>query len=1165
MTKKVKLTPSQSEAIYYEKKKNVLVSASAGSGKTFVLTHRIIEKVKKGIKIDKLFVSTFTVKAAAELKNRIERELKKELRKPENSTEVKKLLFQALRDIGAAAIGTTDAFSSQLVKNYYNIVNIDPQFRVLVDKAEKDILKKEIFKNLLEERLSAEDSKEFKKMLKNFSNDRTVKGLEEIVYRVYDFCQSSENPKFWMEKVFFKSFLEIQSFSQLPETFSSSIKNELEEFFDLLEKSISEKTITAKTLEKASNFMDNSSYIFSALESSDYKAFVDSFDFDDILSRWTISVDKDPDLREKFAAVIGTKTKMGSVRKFIKKIKFSEVIEQYHPEALELVQIFSSFLLDFQEAYLKKKYDLQAYEFSDILHFAIEILESKEYPEIRESFKFEELMIDEYQDTNQAQEKIYQLLSNGHNLFLVGDIKQSIYGFRQADPDLFMKKYELYPDDDSDSDNRLILLQENFRSRSEVLDFTNVIFKSLMENYGEKEALKFPTREGELLTKFEKDYQLPNNLSPKAELLLHLDDQEEESDNLSDNEIEIAAKKIIALINSGVSPNDIVLLVRSKTNNLKIKEIFESYQLPIILDDLPMNYLKSIEIQVMLEVLRTINNPLFDISLIATLHSPLFNFTDEDLARISLMEGETFWEKLNVKALDIVDSQLYSKIKDFLSIFKSWREFSKTVAVHDLIDRIYIESLYPEYVSALPNGEQRKVNLQSLTSRAYSYERSGYKGLVKFIDMIDNYLSQNNDLDDVNYKLPANAVHVQTMHKSKGLEFDYVFIMNFHTKFNSIDLKSKVLLDKYRGFAMKYTVDLSKEIKSKFPHALVEMETLPYIYIKELKEKQIIEEEMRMLYVALTRAKKKVYMLGKLGKEAELTDPEKLDKNKLPSKGYLTWILSLQEKLKNHLEILVNPKDLETELSLEALSALIRKESNWTENLEDAEDFVKAKKIMNFVYPFEKASTLSSTLSPSSLERELKQYDEELEFVKTFDFTLDDFDSKVYSVKDKGTVLHEFMQNINYKDISLQSLQNLVKRMSLPPELEKSLNLNKVLSLFDTELGQSILKNVSTLKLEQNFSMLKSIKDTDNQLIDQTVVRGIIDGYFIEDKRIVLFDYKTDHYTKKSEVDIIKERYIAQQELYAEALSKAYPNLEIEKYLILFGGKGKKSVEIVRL
>ena len=648
----VKLTAEQQEAIHSQGH-NILVSASAGSGKTFVMANRIVEKVKSGIAIESLFISTFTRKAATELRIRLEKDLKKASHQTQDVVE-KQRIKTALQNLAYADIGTMDSFTQKLLRTHFNRVNVDPNFRILADQTESDLLKQEVFEDLVEQYLSGSSEikerakiskKTFEKLVKNFSKDRNIKGFQDVVYTVYNFASATENPEKWLKNDFLKGFDLYQKFSDIPEKFAHDVMWKLEEFFLFLEKSLEEKNLTAKTLEKAQIVLDNQGYLLESLRVSDYEQFAEVFKSLDF-SRWSLK--KDEILSEVFKTVIGTKSNPGLVREFLEKIKHLSTIEKYQPETKKLAENLQKFALYFYQSYLDRKYSENAFEYSDIAHFAIKILEENTDVAREYRTKYSEIMIDEYQDTSHVQEAMLRLLSkNGDgsdNLFMVGDIKQSIYGFRLADPSLFLKKYHAYAREDSP--HQLIRLKENFRSRGEVLEFTNEVFRHLMNEeigemvYGKEEELV----QGNLADYPEK---LEKNYYP--ELLLYEEDStEDETDQISDGEIKIVAQQIKNLMASDekLDYQDIALLVRSKSQNNKIEDILRDYDIPVVLDEGRVDFLKSLEVILILDVLRAIDNPLYDIPLVATLRSPLFNFTEDELTRISLNSGSDtrFWK-----------------------------------------------------------------------------------------------------------------------------------------------------------------------------------------------------------------------------------------------------------------------------------------------------------------------------------------------------------------------------------------------------------------------------------------------------------------------------------------------------------------------------------------
>ena len=1182
----VKLTPEQEEAIHSQGH-NILVSASAGSGKTFVMANRIVEKIKKGIDIESLFISTFTKKAAAELRLRLEKDLKKASYNSDDSVK-KQRIKRALQKLPHADIGTMDSFTQKLLRENFNRVDIDPNFRILADQTESDLLKQEVFEDLVEQYLSEQseiketakiDKKTFEKLVKNFSRDRNIKGFQSVVYTIYNFASATEHPENWLKNEFLKGFDVYQKFSDLPESFSQDVALQLETFILDLHKSLAEKNLTGKTLEKAQIVVDNQEYLLESLVRRDFIQFTEIFRSLDF-SRWSLK--KDEILAESFKSVIGTKTDPGLVRDFLEKIKHLSTIEKYQPEAKVLAENLQKFVLNFYHTYLERKRSENAFDYSDIAHFAIKILEENTDVATAYRNKYSEIMIDEYQDTSHVQEAMLRLLSkNGdgsNNLFMVGDIKQSIYGFRLADPSLFLEKYIAYAD--VANPHQLIRLKENFRSRGEVLSFTNEVFKHLMDKevgemfYGKEEELV----QGNLV-----DYPNQSEEEFYPELLLYEEDNlEEDSDQVSDGEIKIVAQKIKELVASdeNLEYKDIALLVRSKSQNNKIEDILKAYDIPVVLDEGRVDFLKSLEVTLILDVLRAIDNPLYDIPLVATLRSPMFNFTEDELTRISLAAGSDtrFWQKLQLSDGELIDKALKTKIDSFLERFTGWRKLVNEVTIHELLWKIYTETYYMDYVGALPNGEMRQANLHALSVRAESYESSGYKGLFRFIKMIDKFMEQNNDLASVNIKLPQNAVRVMTFHKSKGLEFDVVFLMNLQTKFNQKDLRDSVILTRENGLGMKYTADLKNEaaVETEFPYALVKMETLPYLVNKDLKRNAMLSEEMRVLYVAFTRAKKKLYMVGKIKqKELEKYGEVKLEKGILPNKfrqtsnGYQHWLLALQKAYKLPMKFkVVKAADLqgiEKKFTVYPDFKQLAEEAKKFDKIMDSlSDVKQARAILDYQYPKVAATKLSSIQTPSQVKK--RSYEKQLElgnvlpsseYVRVKQLEMLDLGPHKITAAEIGSATHSFMQYADFSRPNLFDFQQTLDQMNLREEVKNKIDIPKILTLFDTDFGKLLVDNVERTTKEAPFSMLK----TDEVAQEQYIVRGICDGFIKLEEKIILFDYKTDYFRNTTQIAEIKKNYEVQMELYADALRKAYHVNQIDKYLILLGGPRKVVVE----
>ncbi len=1190
-TKKQKRTPEQIEAIY-SYGNNILVSASAGSGKTFVMVERIIDKILRGVTVDQLFISTFTVKAAGELKERIEKKISQALQETTDN-DLKIYLNEQLLGLQTADIGTMDAFTQKLVNQYGYTLGISPTFRIMTDKSEQDILKNDVFFDLFSDYMTGKDAELFRKLVRNFSGNRKDSAaFKGIVYKIYDFSQATDNPQKWLAEVFLRGAKTYTDFSAIPD-------QEVSDFLTCLHD-------TADQLQDVTDLEDYKQKTAKGTPTANYKKHLNMIEhlhewaqhFETLYGRDGLGrlASEVADLIPASPAVTVAGTKypvFKTLQGRLTGLKHLETIFTYQAESLPLLELLQAFMQDFSEQYLQAKIQENAFEFSDIAHFAIQILE--ENPDIRELYqkKYHEVMVDEYQDNNHTQERMLELLSNGHNRFMVGDIKQSIYRFRQADPQIFNQKFKDFQE--HPEHGKLILLKENFRSQSEVLDATNSVFTHLMdESVGEilyddthqlvagspAQKEKHPENETEVLI-----YDLNNN---------NADDlpNNAEEGQINPNEVKLVAKEIVRLHNEEkVAFEDITLLVSSRTRNDGILQTFEHYGIPLVTDGGEQNYLKSVEVMVMLDTLRTLDNPLNDYALVALMRSPMFSFNEDDLARLALQTTEqdhraNLYQKLEHalagqgKHAELITPALREKLSDFMTCFADWREFAKWHALYDLIWKIYNDRFYYDYVGNLPRAEQRQANLYALALRANNFEKTGFKGLSRFIRMIDKVLESENDLADVEVALPKNAVNLMTIHKSKGLEFKYVFILNIDKKFSIQDLMSPLILSRQNGAGIKYLADMKEALETDvFPTVKVSMDTLPYQLNKRELRLATLSEQMRLFYVAMTRAEKKLYLVGKADSE-KLIDKYsgKSENNHLPvaeRENFMTfqdWILAIYEAYrKENLPFKVNfvtDEDL-TEASIghiEVTSAITPDDltdNRQSENITEALNRLEAVEALNEKY--HAAIQLPSLRTPSQVK---KLYEPVMDtdgvdiMTKSYqakpNFALPDFSKKAkVEATAIGSALHELMQRIPLSEqVTLADITKALAGVAVEDDVKTKIRLENILAFFEkSELGQLIQQNIDRVYREAPFAMLK--EDPESQ--EKFVVRGIVDGYLILDDRIVLFDYKTDKYTN---VEEIKDRYRGQMALYAEALSKSYHVDTVDKYLILLGGE---QLEVVAL
>lgn len=1186
-SKAQKRTPEQIEAIY-SYGNNILVSASAGSGKTFVMVERIIDKILRGITVDRLFISTFTVKAAGELKERLEKKISQALQKATDN-DLKTYLNEQLLALQTADIGTMDAFTQKLVNQYGYTLGISPTFRIMTDKSEQDLVKNDVFADLFVDYMTGQNQDSFRKLVRNFSGNRKdSSAFRGIVYKIYDFSQATDNPKKWLAEVFLKGARTYTDFSAIPD-------QEVMDFLACMHE-------TANQLQDVTDLEDYKQVTAKGTPTANYKKHLNMIEH---LHEWAMHFETlyGHDGLGRLAADVADLIPSGpavtvagvkypvfkTLQERLTGLKHLETIFKYQSESLPLLELLQAFMQDFSEQYLQAKIQENAFEFSDIAHFAIQILE--ENPDIRELYqdKYHEVMVDEYQDNNHTQERMLELLSNGHNRFMVGDIKQSIYRFRQADPQIFNQKFKDFQE--HPEHGKLILLKENFRSQSEVLDATNSVFTHLMD-----ESV------GEIL--YDGMHQLvagspaqkeahPEN---KTQVLIYdTDDSSElasspEEEQINPNEVKLVAKEIIRLHNEeGVAFEDITLLVSSRTRNDGILQTFEHYGIPLVTDGGEQNYLKSVEVMVMLDTLRALDNPLNDYALVALMRSPMFSFNEDDLARLALQTNEdetraNLYQKLEHalanqgQNAELVTPALRQKLKVFMTCFSKWRDFAKWHSLYDLIWKIYNERFYYDYVGNLPRAEQRQANLYALALRANNFEKTGFKGLSRFIRMIDRVLESENDLADVEVALPKHAVNLMTIHKSKGLEFKYVFILNIDKKFSIQDMMSPLILSRQNGAGIKYLADMREELDTDvFPTVKVSMDTLPYQLNKRELRLATLSEQMRLFYVAMTRAEKKLYLVGK-GSSEKLVDKYsgKSENNHLPvaeREAFMTfqdWMLAIHEAYKNlpfKVEFVTDEDLTEEKIGQIEVKSAIKPDdlsnNRQSENIAEALDRLEAVEKLNAKY--QSAINLPSLRTPSQVK---KLYEPVMDtdgvdvMAKTDhvkpSFALPDFSKKAkVEATAIGSAMHELMQRISLSQkVTLEDISTALAQVSAEDEVKARIRLENVLDFFENStLGQLIQQNTDKIYREAPFAMLKE----DPESKEKFVVRGIVDAYLLLEDRLVLLDYKTDKYTNSEE---IKDRYQGQMALYAEALSKSYHIDQVDKYLVLLGGE---RLEVVKL
>ena len=874
-----KWTREQNLAIN-EKDSNILVAAAAGSGKTAVLVERIINKViNEKIDIDKILVVTFTNAAASEMRERILDAIYKRLEdEPENAH-----LQRQINLLNKASISTIHAFCLDVIRNNFFEIDTSANFRV-GDTTEIELIKQEILEDLFEEKYEEEES-EFLNLIEMYTNYRSDDKLKEMVLDIYKFIQSTPFPEKWLknavEKFNYSTDVDFAK-TDWGKIILKELFSQIEECILKLEK-IHRETAKFWELDKFTVVLNQDienlrSLINNNLRWDEVFYLINDFTW----KKWPVDKKVTIDLKNEAKEI------RDSVKKQFTKI-VSKVMIYSSKEANEdinkmyqTLQNLSNLVLEFTEKFKQAKREKNIIDFNDIEHMALDILVNKENTiektKVAKDYmqKFEEIDIDEYQDSNLVQEYILSSISRGNNIFMVGDVKQSIYRFRQARPELFIEKYNKYKLEERDiKTGEKIQLFKNFRSRKNILDITNNIFKNIMSqeigeiDYTENEYLNYGASYPERKEKSE--IYVINLNEENAEDYEENEENYNEEDNANERiedvvlEAKFVAKKVKELLESGIevydkkqgqrkiSYRDIAILLRSTSTTAPIyeKELSE-LELPVFSDS-SSTYLESIEIETMMSLLKIIDNPMQDIPLVTVLRSTIGGFTDNDLIEIRLADKKCSFYEAMLKSRIKVDDDIKAKITKLLNNLEKWRKEVEYLSLDELIWQIYLDTGYYHFVSLMPNGNVRQANLKILFEKAREFENTNFSGLFNFINFIDRLKSSGGDLSSA--KLIGeneDVIRIMSIHKSKGLEFPIVFLCNTGKKFNMKDLNENIILHQELGIGPKF-IDTEKRI---------EYNTLAKEALKIKAQKEIISEEERVLYVGLTRAKEKLIITG---------------------------------------------------------------------------------------------------------------------------------------------------------------------------------------------------------------------------------------------------------------------------------------------------------------
>ena len=1211
----------EQKAVIESRNRNLLVSAAAGSGKTAVLVERIIRMITEGenpLDIDQLLVMTFTKAAADEMRERVLLAVDEKLKEdPENGH----LQMQAAM-IPYARITTIDSFCLGIIREHYNQLDIDPAFRV-GDEGELLLLRGSVMEQLLEDYYEAGDE-EFSRFVETYATGKSDRGIEDHIMAVYNFSGSNPWPEKWLEACEKElEDYEEGSDDRLMETewmrfLMWDVAMQTGEFCAQLKEALAvcdEENGPAAYIPMLTSDLRMLQAIGNAKDYGCLNELLGSASFDRLASIRSKEIDAD-----KKSFVTGCRDR---IKKAVGKLRDLYCFESIETVVRDLkgtsgaVRMLLRLAGEFHDRYQEAKQEKNLVDFGDLEHYALEVLleetdEGERTPSAAAdelSRQFEEILVDEYQDSNDVQEALIHAISRERfgtpNVFLVGDVKQSIYKFRLARPELFLKKYESYPREDGLY--QTIELHQNFRSRDSVLSGINEVFYQIMTKglggilYTEDAALHagavFETTEETVGGKLEL-----HMVNTGGGLLKQL--EADPADDYTSREME--AKLIAARMKELINPEtglkvwdkkekryrtacygDMVILLRSLSGfaedfvNILMNEGIPAYA------ERRTGYFTAIEVETVLCFLSIIDNPMQDIPLAAVLKSPIVGATDEELARLMAVFKRTakkgqdrgiygaWMYYLENCPEDEREGELYGKLAAFSDELAEYRRIAGYLSIHELLYIIYENTGYYDYIAAMPAGEARQANLDMLVEKASAYEKTSYSGLFHFIRYIENLKKYDTDFGEAALAGDENTVRILSIHKSKGLEFPVVFLAGMGKKFNKQDLYGKILIDPDLGIATDY---LDLELRVKTP-------TLKKNVLRRRLELEALGEELRVLYVAMTRAKEKLIMTGTdryLDKKLERFSDIKRTGGQIPftilstADSFLDWLLmSLSGKLSESALL----ADAGAETGLMTVRSYSVADLVGVEIEHQAEKKLSKEELLNFDcariydeayaagisaafayrYPHTADIGLHTKLSVSELKKQGQLIDEE---ESTFLPTIPAFLLEESGKKDqgggafRGTAYHRALELLNFPGMKTISdvemaLDTFRREKYMDEESLSLLDAGILWNFLSSPLGRrmSAAQAKGLLYKEQQFVIGIPAREMEVCSSDELVlIQGIIDAYMEEEDGLVLIDYKTDHVVRGRE-SLLTERYGIQLEYYKRALEQMTGKKVTEKII----------------
>lgn len=1175
----VTFTENQLSAIY-TKNTDILVAAAAGSGKTAVLVERIIQNIlskmrgEDGLEIDELLVATFTNASARDMKDKIERALRQRLAESDDMAS-RAFLNEQLLKMNKAHISTLHSFCLYLVQNHYQIVGLSPNVRT-VDSIEGELLLEQVIKTTIERQLKTDDEA-FRQLTQVFLGNNNIDAFVEIVKSAYrsaianadvdtflnDMRDEYVNDAF-LDDLKWKYFNHLQNLVNDIESSLKRVHHHLDDPMIAADYEDQKKKATyTRVMKKIHTMSEEIIGIRAELEReeptlkklTEFTA-TDMKNFENFIDPAHDSKAIITSTAELYSKLIGTYTS-----------SLIQSTNDYRDDLRGMNDMRNAFIdlvLTVKKQFIKQKRAMGVIDFNDYEHLALEILEDDG---VRGTYqeKFKEIMIDEYQDTNPAQEAIVSRLKSptGENhLFMVGDVKQSIYKFRQADPTIFIDKFKRYQASD---DGTLITLNNNFRSSYGVINMTNRVFERIMDEavgdvtYDETQALVYSKQSDNQ----EDTHAYVENYTETSEIP-HFKDR-------------YVVERIKSLKAAGEKFKDIVLLTRTKTQHIDLQQLLFEHNIPSHIES-DRGYFESTEIRTIKSILNIIDNPLQDDHVVGVLRLPYFDFNVNEISIIRNASERPYLHEAIVEYIAHHDDELAQRLQRFKELLEHFREESDYVSVHELIEMVYGELRLIEFFSAMYNGEVRKANLHQFQHKARMFEQQRHITLYEFLSYINELLSEEKDFGETSVLSEEDdVVRIMTIHKSKGLEFKNVLYYHLDKNIeNPMRKEPSIHLHSTQGLSMK-TFDTNNHTVLRNMHSVM---------VSDLMKQELYSEEIRLMYVAFTRAEERLILPLNHTKEQSnkyniSSDSGVIERNiRLNLSSFKDYLTPIGEYL-NHMDsrhevkegIVVQPQlDMDTftddetdeqrQTSKEILDDIV-------ESLPQIESDDELRK--RIMYAYESPNDLDKKVFKESVT-EIKRRHEVIpdeaaprHFHQTSVLPTPKFIEEKLTASVLGTWMHEWMMLVikSIDDVQIAEdkaayLTSLFCEYGLSERVPEQRHLqfvNNALKFITDETVKHLLDNCRAIYTERPFIMNQRAIGED--VVPEQMVQGIIDLIIETDDGYTIIDYKTDYIDENQGESELVERYHKQLSLYTKALEKATGALgNIDAYLYYFNWKG---------